>query len=132
MISVEGVLADVTYPHLSHGRVADLFDADSFTLARTLENEPVRRSNCVSGPRELTGIEVALATMQPHVTVKVTEPGHRAPLVFRQKLDEVRTEPRLSIPFGRTLTAVAVEVAVRDVRRSGDDQVHIAELTFLP
>jgi 4-amino-4-deoxy-L-arabinose transferase-like glycosyltransferase len=130
-ISVEGVLANVTYPHLSHGRVADLFDGDSFTLARTLETNPFVVRIAFPAPHELTGIEVALATMQPHVTVKVTELGHRAPLVFRQKLDEVRTEPRLSIPFSRTLTAVAVEVAVRDVGRSGDDQVHIAELAFL-
>lgn len=130
--SVDGVLAEVTYLRLSHGRVADLFDGDSFTLARTLEANPFIVRIAFRTRRELTGIEVALATMQPYVTVKVTEPDRRAPLVFRQRLDEVRTEPRLSIPFGRPLTVVAVEIAVRDVRRSGDDQVHIAELTFEP
>jgi hypothetical protein len=48
--------------------------------------------------RAASRIDLQLATMEGVVTVMVTEPNRRAPLVLRRELLEVTLEPSLSMP----------------------------------
>jgi hypothetical protein len=131
-VLVGGQSALVTYPQLSHGRIVDVFDGDAVTLIRTLEANPFVLRISFGIPRPTSAVKIDLPSIQGIVTVTVTEPSRRAPLVFRRELPEVTVDPNLSIPFGRQLTVANAEVTVHDVRVRPDGQVHVAEITLQP
>jgi dolichyl-phosphate-mannose-protein mannosyltransferase len=130
IVLIDGATARITYPRLSHGQIDDVFDGDHFTLVRTLEANPFVLKIAFATPREATRIGIAITTMQAVVNVTIRRPGRVPPLRFRNALDDVVTEPRLSITFGRPLSIAAAEIAVRDVGRSRYGQVHVRDLTF--
>jgi hypothetical protein len=129
-VLVGGQPALVTHPQLGHGRIVDVFDGDTFTLVRTLEANPFVVRISFGTPHAARGIEVDFPSIQGVVTVTVTEPSRRTPLVFRRALPEVTVDPNLSIPFGRRLTVATAEVSVHEVRQPRDGQVHLAEITL--
>ena len=129
-VSVDGVPAKVTHPQLGVGRIQDLFDGDSYTLARSLETNPFVVRITFAAPHRANGIDLVLATMQPAARVTIHEPGSQRSLTFRRTLDRVESNPDLSFRFGRPLTVASLEIGVRDIQQPANGVVHIRDIDF--
>jgi 4-amino-4-deoxy-L-arabinose transferase-like glycosyltransferase len=126
-ISLLGDRVRVTHSRFDIGRIQDLFDDDSFTLARTLEANPAVIRLAFAHSRTVSGIEVATGVVRPRVRVSVVRVGSTTTTVFTA--GPRRTgDTTVSLTFGRPLRARVIEIRTSDPDDVVDPHVHLREI----
>jgi hypothetical protein len=124
---VDGTVVRVEHSRYDRGQIKDLFDGDTFTLARTLEANPSVVLLTFPHARSMKGVAVTTGTMQPGVRVSVFRVVRTAPLVFTTRLP-YSANPTVTVAFGKSVRAQAIEIRVLDLQTTGPSHVHIREI----
>jgi hypothetical protein len=121
--------ADVVWSQHSRFDIGDLrsiFDGDSFTVARTLDANPLALRLRFPRPRVLTGIDVTTTT-RAVVRVEVRPAGAGQPRRFAAGLASTEKDPTISIAFGRPMQVDELRLEVHDPATQ-DNHVHVREI----
>ena len=108
------------------GDVKSMFDGDPFTVARTIDANPLVLRLRFARPRVLAGIDVTTTT-GPVVDVEVRPAGASRPRRFTASLPSAEKDPTLSVPFGRPLRVDELRLEVHDPA-AFENHVHVREI----
>ena len=127
-IMLDGQQVAVAHSRFDIGEIQDVFDGDTFTLARTLQANPSVVRLTFPRTRLLTAIAVTTATMLPLVTVTVSPARTTKRLSYSKSLPRIHTDPTLTVSLRRAVRARSIEIRVRDVHAGVPAHVHIREI----
>jgi hypothetical protein len=111
------------------GRIQDLFDADTYTLARGYEANPLVVDLNFPTPRAYTGITFTIGTMDAEVTVRLYADGAVEPKVYTQLYTNAGEDPTLQMEFPDAppnITRVTFEIL--DKRALVPHMIHVREI----
>lgn len=130
-VDVEGRRVRIRYSRLGAGQPRDLFDGDRFTLVRGLEANPLVIELFFVEPRVIAGLGADLGTMDYTLTAHVTTRRADESRSYEVTGRNVSADPHVELPFdGGPHEASALRVEIRDLRRQGEAQIHVRELTL--
>jgi hypothetical protein len=128
---VDGTPAHVTHTPFDLGRIADLFDGDNFTLARTAEANVMALRIAFASPRLTGAIRIVGRDMTLECHLRVYVAGRQQPLVFERAGSGAQSQPTLAFSLGsRPLRVSAVTVEVFDPTDNTTQHVHVREIEF--
>jgi hypothetical protein len=118
----------VTHSSLDLGRIQDIFDGNSDTLARSAQANPLRIVLDFPQERQLNGLVLKVGSTETAIQIRVLDGlGRELEVVERQAAETV--QPRnVLIEFDRPLQAARVEIQVKNVREGEPSHVHIWEV----
>jgi 4-amino-4-deoxy-L-arabinose transferase-like glycosyltransferase len=130
-IVVDGSPLTIEHPLFDAGRVEDLFDGDTYTLARGYEANPLVLKISFDAPRHLTGLDLTTGTMDVGVTVRLYSPDSTGPVVYAESYTGLPDDPTVSIDFAGAPARVSrVELEVQDLTQPGAAKIHLREIHF--
>ncbi|HEX7580453.1 MAG TPA: hypothetical protein VF580_10665, partial [Thermoanaerobaculia bacterium] len=129
IISIDGVLVDVTHPKFDLGQLLDLFDGKRETMARTENATTAVIDLAFQGTKKAAGVDVITGTMDVGLKVTLTLVGKAEPLVLSKTMVQQTTEPVVSLDFGGVQEFKRAKVEVTNLNR-GDGHIHIYEVKF--
>ncbi|MCC7361453.1 MAG: glycosyltransferase family 39 protein [Anaerolineales bacterium] len=132
---VNGVPLTVRHSLFDAGTVANLFDADLFSLIRGLEANPLLIELRYPQPHTVTGLALVLGSMDDFtVTVTLTPADGSPPLTFSRNYTGLTDDPHLAYDFAAELGLAPPPIAVLRLELlnnlSGETaQIHVREVT---
>ncbi len=130
-ITLDGQSVHVLHSRFDSGRLADLFDGDTFTLARTAVDNPAFLEFTFDQPRSMRGITLTTGTLDFVLTVNVFVDGNSAPQVYTQTFTGLPPDPTVSIDFGSTIAVKKLRLEIKDIREGTDNHIHIREIQWI-
>jgi 4-amino-4-deoxy-L-arabinose transferase-like glycosyltransferase len=129
-IALDGQPVTVSHSQFDIGQIANAFDGDSYTLARTLVDNPAIIEITFDEPRDLSGLALSTGTMDFAVTVTLTPADGNAPQVLSRDFIQAGPDPTVDIPFDpKPLGPIkTLRLEVLDRRTSGDSHIHLREI----
>jgi hypothetical protein len=124
-VPIDGQTVMVRHPLFDLGRIEDVFDGDSYTVARTLEANPAVLQLTFPRPRPMRSVEVRTGSMRLGLLVRVLPATGGRPIVRHATLARSETNPSLTVGFGRQVLARAIEIRVRDADVAGNEHIHL-------
>jgi hypothetical protein len=129
VLTLDGQQVNVTISRLDSGRPVDLFDGDTWTLARTLEANPMVVKLEYPQPRAVSALTATLTSMDCTITVTLFEASGETRTFARTYLDQPR-DPTVELPFtGGPYQISAIQVEVLKLN-DDDPHVHVRELVL--
>jgi hypothetical protein len=125
----KGTTIALRHPRLDKGEIADAFDGDTQSLARTLDSNPARLEFSFPDTRPVSGIRLHLWT--DHYTVEITarrKDGTEVVASSRARGSEFG--PAIEVHFPEPVTDVALLTVV--IRKIGDVHMHLREVEIVP
>ncbi|MGQ0601119.1 MAG: ArnT family glycosyltransferase [Anaerolineales bacterium] len=131
MIELEGQSVTVTHSRLDGGALADLFDADPFTLARGAVDNPLAFDLRFQQARPFTSLTLTTATME-RFTVRVRAyPPVGEPWRTEQTFTRLPTDPTFSLSLaGAPAQIVRLEIEIRDHFPQDPAHIHVREIVI--
>ncbi len=129
-ITLDGQTVHVLHSRFDSGRLADLFDGDTFTLARTAVDNPAFLEFTFDQPRSMRGITLTTGTLDFVLTVTVHSDEVSAGQVYSQTFTGLPPDPTVSINFGSTIAVKKLRIEIKDIRAATDNHIHIREIQF--
>ena len=131
-VNWNGQPAQVRYPALDMGQIADALDGDPKTILRTLEANPLRLEIRPEQPRAASAVRVRVGGNPTQVTLYLYPPGANRALVYRQTVEE-KPEPRfLNFDLGRQVEIERLVVEVLSTGIGEPAHVHLWEVSVQP
>jgi len=113
------------------GEVGNLFDEDTFTMARTYEANPALIYITFPEPRTITGITVTTGSMDFTLTVRLFTDEQAEPITYSQTYDDLPEDPTVDLSFGhKPVKALKVEIEIFGFMFSEWAKIHIREMTL--
>jgi len=130
--TIDGQEVTVIHSRFDGGQIADLFDGDTFSLARGMEANPLSLDFRFPEPRPLSGVRLTLGTMRLfQVTVEVYTPGDPAPTTLTQRFANLPNDPTVTLALSdEPLTVERVTLAILDEAPAETVNVHVREIVF--
>lgn len=130
-IIIGGQTVSVVHSQFDVGQLPNLFDGDTFTLVRTLVDNPVRLNFTFAEPRPLSGVTVSTGTMDFTLTLTATLSDGTAHTFSRDFL-QTGPDPTNDLPFDPPLTAPVAQLtmAIKDLNPASDGHIHVREVTL--
>jgi hypothetical protein len=129
-VSVDGQTLSVLHSQLDIGEIKNVFDGDTFTLARSLVDNPFFIEMTFPEPRTLTGLSITTATMDFNLRVKLYTDENAPPITFTRNFVDTGPDPTNDLSFdpapAQPIKKVRIEVT--DLRVQGDAHIHIREV----
>ncbi len=127
-VSIMGEEVRVLHPRLDMGVIADAFDGDTKTLARTLDANPCELTLIFPGPRAVAGVRLHLWSEEYLIRLRtVGEDGNSVQVAAKGSASEA-LEP-LEVSFDVAVPGV-VELRIIIAKR-GDVHIHLREIEIL-
>jgi hypothetical protein len=131
-ISINGAPAVVTHSRTDIGDVADLFDGDLFTLARTADASTFRVDIRFKTPQPVRRLRIVGREMQLAVAARVYASGRAKPRSFRRVGVRHEVEPALELELGSAPVPVRrVSLRITDPSSPTDRHLHVREIQFV-
>jgi hypothetical protein len=113
------------------GQLKDLFDNDTFTLARGEVDNPWFIELTYPQPHSFTGLTLTTGTLDFQLTVQLYPDDNSAPKVYTQTYKGLGPDPTIELPFDSPPTLIKkVRIEVKDLNNNGDDKIHVREITL--
>ncbi len=130
-IELDGQLVQVSHSIFDGGQLRDLFDGDTYTLARGLEANPLVVELTFPEPRKITGLGADFGSMDFALTARLYEDGNPEPLVYSESYTSLSPDPHIELAFPAAPAAVKkVRLEVLQHNAPQDVHVHVRELKF--
>ena len=130
-IILDGQIVEIQHSLFDMGEVKNLFDEDTFTMARTYEANPARIDLTFPEPRTFTGITVTTGSMDFTLTVRLFTDEQAEPITYSQTYDDLPEDPTVDLSFGHEpIKALKVEIEIFGFMFSEWAKIHIRELTL--
>ncbi len=111
------------------GTLGDLFDGDSFTVVRTQESNPATLDIAFPEPREVSGIEMMVGTMDFELFVEVLEAGSEEWFSYHWEYEDLPEDPMVRATF--TSGPHRISRMFIEIRNPNEDRywmIHIFDL----
>ena len=129
-VTIDGQPLTVRHPLFDIGRIEDVFDGDSFTVARTLEANPAVLRLTFRRPRAIRAVEVLVARMRLDLQVRAFPAKDGGPIVRGTTRAPLEETPSMTLDLGRTVVAKALVIRVRDADAKGREHIHLYEVAL--
>jgi len=131
-VNWNGQPAQVRYPALDMGQIADALDGDPKSILRTLEANPLRLDIRPEQLRAASTVRVRVGGNPTQLTLQLYTPGASRPLIYRQAVDKT-PEPRfLNFNLGRQVEIERLVVEVLSTGVGEPAHVHLWEVSAQP
>ena len=128
-VKLLGQVAEVTYPKLDIGQVADAFDGDPATLIRTFEANPLNLTLAFNDPVELQAITVWLGNVRSAIRVELidSQGQHYQFQAFDAGTEAIHP---IRLEFGEKLTVKSLNLSVESLDEREPVHVHLWDVAF--
>jgi hypothetical protein len=128
-IELDGQLVQVSHSIFDGGQLRDLFDGDTYTLARGLEANPLVVELDFPEPRAIKALEGTFGSMDFALTAELTGEGMSEPVVYSETYRGLPPDPRVEMTFDRGPEKVAkLRLAIQQLNAGEEVHVHVREL----
>jgi hypothetical protein len=128
-LMLAGQPVNVTVSRLDSGRPIDLFDGDTWTLARTLEANPMVVKLEYPQSRSISTLTATVTSMDCTITVTLVETNGET-RTFRQTYTDLPRDPTVALQLtGGPYQVSAIQIEVLKLN-DGDPHVHVRELVL--
>ena len=128
-IELDGQLVQVSHSIFDGGQLRDLFDADTYTLARGLEANPLVVELTFPETREIKGLEGTFGSMDFALTARLTGEGAVEPVVYSETYRGLPPDPTVEMVFDRGPGKVAkLRLEIQQLNVGEEVHVHVREL----
>ncbi len=125
---LDGSVVQIKHSRLDIGRIADMFDGDDQTVARSHEVNPMVIEFSFPKPRRLGGISMITGSAHAEISAWLfREPGG-VPAMYKTVHMGSEEAPVSSVDFGETQEVRALRIEVLDRRQDAFGHVHVWEL----
>ncbi len=128
-VTLNGETIPIAHSLFDGGRVQDLFDGDTFTLARGMEANPLILEFAFPQPREVRGIEGTFGKMNFRWTLLVYADAAEPPVTYWAEHRDSPGEPHVQMDFDRGPTRVSklrIEILALDAAEPA--HIHVREI----
>lgn len=128
-VEVNGETIKVTHSRFDSGEVRDMFDGDEYSLARSLEANPLVIELEYPTPRPLSSLNASFGQMPFKATVSLFAPDATTPVVYSQTDETQDPIPHLVMSFDNPPPLVQrVRIEIQHLDSPGDAKIHVREL----
>lgn len=127
-VTVSGHPARVEYSYLDMGSIENIFDGNLETMARTMENNPMKINLQFSQPEEVKGLGVKIGGTATRVTVDLELADETRTLNFSQEVTNTPNPRTLDLDFGGSWKVSQIRVQVKSVNDKEPAHVHLWEV----
>ncbi len=128
-IEIDGQTVQVSHSIFDGGQLRDLFDGDTYTLARGLEANPLIIELAFPQPRPLKGLGADFGSMDFTLTAKLYPEGSEEPVVYSESYRGLPSDPHVELPFDKgpeTVSKLRLEILQQNA--GNEAHVHVREL----
>jgi hypothetical protein len=126
---VGGRPATLRHSLFDSGGPEELFDGDTFSLARVMEANPALLEIQYHEPVTLAGLAADFATMDFELIVELFAPGAAEPIRYAQTYEGLPLDPHVELPFDNGPHEVQIlRLTVRDLHAGDVAKIHLREI----
>lgn len=126
-----GETIKVTHSLFDMGQAVNMFDDDTFTLARGLEANPLLVDIEFPTPRPIKGLAMDFASGDYDLTVSLYADSNAEPVTFNQQFTKLPADPHIEMSFNKPPPQVKrVRILVHAPLQSDPAHIHIREIKF--
>lgn len=130
-VKINGETVKVIHSQFDSGETKDMFDGDSYTLARGREANPLLIELDYPTPRPVTSLYASFGQMRFTATVSLFAPGSDKPTVYTQTSISDAPIPELNMTFDNPPAQVQrIKVEILHLDSPGEAKIHVRELQF--
>lgn len=127
-VMVGGKPATVRYSMLDMGPIANVFDGDPNTLARTLEANPFVIELAFPQPRSISGVTLRVGGTPTEVKASLQLAGGGQTLVFDQDFPETPLMKDVTLNFGQARQVTVLHLEIKNIYDGEPSHVHVWEV----
>lgn len=129
--ALDGQAVTITHSPFDIGQLSDLFDGDTFSLARGLEANPLVLDFAFSAPRRIQGLTATFGSMDFKLTARLYAEGASEPQVYEQVFTGLPLDPTVAMAFDRGPEPVSrLRLEVFQLNAGEEVHIHVREITF--
>ncbi|TAH54192.1 MAG: hypothetical protein EYC68_00260 [Chloroflexota bacterium] len=129
VIKVNGENITLTHSQFDSGSAQNMFDGDSYTLARGREANPLLLDIEFPTPRPLSQLRASFGQMSFTITVSLYAPNSDQPVVYSQTDRTNAPIPEVTIDFENPPAEVQrVKIEIEHLDSPGEAKIHVREL----
>lgn len=130
-IELDGQPVQVSHSLFDAGQLKDLFDKDTFTLARGLEANPLVLDFKFSQPRPIRGLEAVFGSMDFTLTARLTGEDAAEPTIYAQTFRGLPPDPKIEMDFAQGPALVSrLRLEIQQLNAGDEVHIHVRELRF--
>jgi hypothetical protein len=129
-IVLDGEKIKVRYPLLDMGKIADLWDGDDRSVARTFEANPFVIELTFPEPREMIGVSLVVGDTDVWIDASLYPAEGVQPEKITAELSGSVQEPAVYLDFGGSKQVEVLVLEVRDLLQDEPAHVHLWEIQF--
>ena len=130
-ITLNGEPVNVAHSRLDMGETKNMFDGDTFTLARGESANPFVIQFNFDSPRAVKGIDLVTGKMDFTVKTSVWGEGETEPHVYTGRYENLPGEPSISLDFPDAPANVTrLRIEIEQLRPPNEVHIHVREVTL--
>lgn len=130
-LELGGQRVQISHSQFDMGQLRDVFDGDSFSLARGLEANPLVFDFTFSQPRLLSGLNVSMGTMEYKITASLYADSASQPVVYEQTSPTSRSDPIADFIFDRGPATIArLRLEILHLNVGEEVHIHVREIVL--
>jgi len=130
-ITLDGQPVQVSHSIFDAGQLKDLFDGDTFTLARGLEANPLVLEFTFPQPRPIKGLDATFGSMDFTLTARLYGEGATDPQVYSQTFRGLPPDPKVVLNFDQGPALVSkLRLEIQQLNAGDEVHIHVRELAF--
>ena len=126
---IDGQTVQVSHSIFDGGQLRDLFDGDTYTLARGLEANPLIVELTFPQPRPVKSLAADFGSMDFALTAKLYAEGAAEPVVFSQTYRGLPSDPHVELNFdGGPAMVSRLRLEIAQFNAGDEAHIHVREL----
>ncbi len=127
-LKIDDQLVKARFSMLDLGQLADMFDGNPDTLARTLEANPLVIELTFPEPRSISGLSIKLGSTEARLTAQLYSDPEIRPVEFVQDLSGNVDNPEATMNFDQAVQTKVLHLEIQDLHQDEPGHVHIWEI----
>lgn len=129
--TLDGEAATISHTLFDIGQLSDLFDRDTFSLARTRAVNPAVIDITFSEPRQVAGLTLTTGTKDFTLTVQLFGDGDEATATYTQTYRAPPPDPTVELEFDASADRInRIRIEVHELTADENGNVHIREIAL--
>jgi hypothetical protein len=130
LTSADGDQLKVRYPLLDMGKIQDLFDGDTETLARTLEANPMRLQITLAESKIINQVTVRIGGTASTLEVQIVPVEGSTPVTIQKVVPESNDFRDILFEFEKPLEVKELRISILNTYDVEPSHVHVWEVSF--
>ncbi|HEY4720338.1 MAG TPA: hypothetical protein VII92_00715, partial [Anaerolineae bacterium] len=127
--TIDGEIVSTVHSQFGAGEIKHLFDGDTFTLIRTLVDNPFYIELTFPQPHPFTGATLTTGTLNFALTIKAYTGENTAPQVYSHTYAGLGADPTVTLKFDPSPGMVQkIRIEVFDLNAGEEAKIHVREI----